>query len=174
MSASNSSSVPSSGETTSAAGSQPSFATDGNPATAWRAGFSAETPPSLTLDLGRLREFGALALQWAEDGPASDYRIELSDDGAKWRFAREVVGGNGGSDFIALPESEARYLRLTPLRGPGTGFGLVETTVQPLAFAATPNAFVASVAANSPRGGRICNARRAWPRRSGTSALRPM
>lgn len=138
--------------TASAAGSQPSFAIDGNPATAWRAGFSIETPPSLTLDLGRLREFGALALQWSEDGQASDYRIELSDDSAKWRVAREVVGGNGGTDFIALPESEARYLRLTPLRGPGTGFGLVEATVQPLAFAATPNAFVASVAANSSRG----------------------
>ena len=138
--------------TTVAAGSQAGFANDGNPATAWRAEFSRDEAPSLMLDLGQAREFGALALQWAEDGAASDYRIELSDGGAHWRLAREVVGGNGGSDFIALPESEARFLRLTPLRGPGRGFGLVEMTLQPLAFAATPNAFVASVAANSPRG----------------------
>jgi hypothetical protein len=45
---------------------------------------------------------------------------------------------------------------LAPLRGPLASFGLVEARIEPLAFAATPNEFIKSVAAASPRGD--------WPR----------
>ncbi|WP_363800908.1 discoidin domain-containing protein [Lysobacter firmicutimachus] len=138
--------------TSSAAGSRAAFAADGDPATAWRAGFQPAPHPALTLDLGRVREFGGLALQWAADGFASDYRIELSDDGKRWREAYAVTAGNGGTDLLPLPESEARYLRLRPLRGSGPGFGLAEMSVQPLAFAATPNDYVRQWAQRAPRG----------------------
>ena len=111
-----------------------------------------QTQPRLTLDMGKLREFGGLKLAWKEGEFASDYLLQLSDDGAHWRDVRTVVGGNGGTDYLALPESEARYLRLSVASGPGKSFGLAEAAVQPLEFAATPNDFIKSVASESPRG----------------------
>ena len=127
-------------------------AVDGDAATAWYADFAAQTQPRLTLDMGKLREFGGLKLAWKEGEFASDYLLQFSSDGAHWRDVRTVVAGNGGTDYLALPESEARYLRLSVASGPGKSFGLAEATVQPLEFAATPNDFIRSVAKEAPRG----------------------
>ncbi|MEO8742952.1 MAG: discoidin domain-containing protein, partial [Lysobacteraceae bacterium] len=136
---------------TSSGGSGAELAVDGNPATAWRGTFGGTGKESLTLDLGHAREFGGLVLQWQREY-ASDYSIQLSNDGSQWREVRSVLGGNGGRDWIALPESEARYLRLNLVRGHGNGYALAEATIEPLAFAADPNAFVESIAKASPRG----------------------
>ena len=125
-------------------------AVDGDEATAWQADFSAA--PRLTLDLGRPREFGGAILRWQQGRHASAYRLQLSDDGVAWRDARTVRVGNGGLDHLALPESEARYLRLLVEGGPGRSFGLSEIALQPLSFAATPNDFIEAVAKDSPRG----------------------
>jgi hypothetical protein len=133
-------------------GSSAAQAVDDNPDTAWYADFDAPTPPQLTLDLGKVREFGGLRLAWKPDEHASDYLLQLSGDGVQWRDARSVVGGDGGSDWIALPESEARYVRVLPAQGPRDSFGLAELQVLPLAFSATPNEVVKSVAAQSPKG----------------------
>ncbi|KRA21390.1 discoidin domain-containing protein [Lysobacter sp. Root604] len=138
--------------TTAAQGSRAEFAVDGDPKTAWHAGFATDPDPALTLDLGRKREFGGVVLRWADDEYASDYRLQLSDDGKQWQPAIGVRGGNGGTDHLPLPEAEARYLRLLPENGAGLGFGLAEFSVQPLAFAATPNDFVAAIAKEAPRG----------------------
>jgi hypothetical protein len=115
----------------------------------WRA------PPGhqvLTVDLGRQREFGGLTLRWSAGLQASRYRIALSDDGCDWREARSVTQGNGGNDPIALPESEARYIRLQLEDGPGAGYALADLVVEPLAFAATGNDFLRSIASAAPRG----------------------
>jgi len=134
------------------AGAVAARAVDGDASTAWYADFAAEPGPQLTLDLGKLREFGGLVLRWKPREYASDYLLQLSDDGERWRDARIVLGGNGGTDYLALPESEARYLRLLISDGPQSSFGLSEAQVQPLEFAATPNDFIRSVAKDSPRG----------------------
>lgn len=130
-------------------GSRVEYATDGDPNTAWRA---AGPAASLTLDLGRVREFGGAILQWAKDEHASRYRIELSKDGKHWDKLRLIERGDGGSDFVPLPEAEARYLRLLVEQGAGKGFGLAELSMQPLAFAATPNDFIKELAQRAPRG----------------------
>src|SRR5690606_22239438 len=127
------------------------LAADGLMSTAWRPDRTA-LPQRLVLDLGRLREFGGLRLRWDAKDHASHYRVSLSADGRDWLEARTVRDGNGGDDWIALPESEARYIALDLLRGPTRRYALSEAQVQPLAFAATPNDFIASVAAQSPRG----------------------
>ena len=136
---------------TSGLGSNAAHAVDGDTGTDWRGKFLDAAALPLTLDLGRAREFGGISLQWADDF-ASEYAIALSDDGKKWREVRRVRAGNGGRDWIALPESEARYIRLHPSDGPSERFGLAEATIEPLAFAATPNDFVKSIAAQAPRG----------------------
>ncbi len=127
-------------------------AVDGDPATAWHADFGAEVDPQLTLDLGKSREFGGLTLQWQAGEHASSYLVQLSGDGQQWRDIRTVVAGNGGTDYLALPESEARYIRLLIDDGPTSSFGLAEAQVQPLEFAATANDFIKSVAKGSPKG----------------------
>ncbi|MDI1253228.1 discoidin domain-containing protein [Thermomonas sp.] len=101
-------------------------------------------------DLGRLREFGGAILSWASGQPVADYALELSEDGQHWRSVRTVHASNGGDDPIALPEQEARWLRVRPLGK--TRARLQEIAVQPLAYAATPNDFVKAVAAVAPRG----------------------
>ncbi len=124
------------------------LAVDGNPATLWR----GSAGKALELDLGYQREFGGLVLHWAPGAFASDYAIELSPDGRQWRSVREVRGANGGTDWLRLEESEARFVRLRPLRVPTPGFALAEIEVQPLAFGASDNSFVSAVAAAARRG----------------------
>jgi hypothetical protein len=134
--------------TVSAAGAR--NAIDGKPGTAWQVALNEN--PALTLDLGRVREFGGLVLNWAPGTFVPDYRVAVSDDGKRWREVREVHRSNGDRDDIALPESEARYLRLALEPAAGREAALTEIAVQPLSYAATPNDFIKSVAANAPRG----------------------
>jgi hypothetical protein len=102
-----------------------------------------------TYDLGRVREFGGAILRW-QAGPAGfGYGVALSGDGKGWRDVREVHDSDGSEDYIALPESEARYLRIRPEAGAPPLAGI---EVQPLAFAATPNDFLRQVASRAPRG----------------------
>ncbi|MEO6264593.1 MAG: discoidin domain-containing protein [Luteimonas sp.] len=132
------------------AGGAATNAVDGEAQTAWRA--PKRPGQTLLLDLGQEREFGGLTLLWGRGEQASRYRIALSGDGEDWREVRLVSAGNGGSDPVALPESEARYLRLQLDDGPGKDYALAEVSVEDLAFAATPNDFLKAVAAKSPRG----------------------
>lgn len=134
-----------------ATGSSAGLAMDGDVNSAWWSDPQASSP-EWTLDLGKIREFGGLTLLWAFEGEAARYRIMLSDDGQAWRQARAVTAANGGTDAIALPESEARYVRILPEAGPHGRFGIAEVSLQPLQFAATANDFVKSMAAVAERG----------------------
>jgi hypothetical protein len=127
-------------------------AMDGNPETVFRGHVSQGSPVALVLDLGRSREFGGLTLDWSDGAYASRYAVAFSEDGRTWRDIRQVTQGNGGRDWLALPESEARYARLLLEQAPRNEFALAEATVQPLAFAATPNDFIKSIAKVSPKG----------------------
>lgn len=121
------------------------LAVDGDASTAW----AARNGEPLDLDLGYNREFGGLTLQWAAGGHAPDYAISLSADGNIWRNGRSVTGGDGGTDWIKLEESEARFVRIAPVRG---AFALAEVRVEPLAFGASDNDFLTAVAKTARRG----------------------
>jgi hypothetical protein len=123
-------------------------ASDADPSTVWR----AVGRQRLSLDLGAVTEFGGLRLDWVEGAQPPAYAVLASDDGHAWRTLREIVGGDGGRDWIALPESEARFLAID-IRGDALRVvALSDVWVEPLTFAATPNDFVASVAKDQPRG----------------------
>ncbi|WP_242416892.1 discoidin domain-containing protein [Sphingomonas panni] len=98
----------------------------------------------VTIDFGGPRELGGLVLHWA--GAAPTYAIEASDDRRRWRNLRNVRQGDGGTDPIALPDTETRYLRISGAKG------LAEVEVKDRAWAETPNAFIADLARNAPRG----------------------
>ncbi len=126
-----------------------SKAFDGDAATVWRAGSGVQR---LSLDLGAPTEFGGLRIDWVEDAHPAAYAVLASDDGREWRTLREVVGSDGGRDWIALPESEARHLAIQIRDAGKRSVALAEIHVEPLAFAAIPNDFIASVAKDQPRG----------------------
>jgi hypothetical protein len=132
--------------------SQPADALDGRKETAWRSDPAAGAQQELTLDFGRPREFGGLILHWLPGAYASRYAIDFSDDGEHWRTVRQVVSGGGGGEPHLLPESDTRYLRLRLEDGPARAYGLAEIEVKDLAWGASPNAFFAALAEQSPRG----------------------
>jgi len=116
----------------------------------------AVLPPNATqalvIDFLQRREFGGLRVEWEPEHHAADYRVELSPDGVSWETRYRVTGGNGGRDYLFLPESDARFVRLAIERGPTDSFGIREITVQPLEWSASKNAFFTAVAADAPPG----------------------
>jgi hypothetical protein len=99
----------------------------------------------VALDFLESREYGGLVIDW-KPAAADHYTVEISDDGKGWAVIREVTGGNGGRDYLYLPETESRYLRL---RGGGVPRNV---DVKPLDWAPSINAFFAAIAKDVPRG----------------------
>ena len=125
---------------------------DGSRATVWRSQRHAADVQALTIDLGITREFGGLILRWADGQFASRYDVDYSEDGQVWRTVRQVIGGNGGSDPLRLPESEARFVRLRFLDGPESVYCLAEVELMDLSFGKSPNAFYEAIAGEALRG----------------------
>ncbi|HJR41625.1 MAG TPA: discoidin domain-containing protein [Gemmatimonadaceae bacterium] len=136
--------------TSAAVGAPASRALDGDSSTVWRS--AAGGAQVLTVDFLRAREFGGLVLHWAPGRHATHYAVETSRDGKEWEAAYTVHGGNGGRDYLYMPESEARFVRLALRRGAGDGYAMRELTVEPLEWSATRNAFLMAVAREAPRG----------------------
>jgi hypothetical protein len=136
----------------SMANGEPALALDGKLTTAWRSEPGRGEPQVFSLDLGSLREFGGLLLRWQPDAGASRYDVELSRDGVSWQLVRRVSGGNGGLDALLLPESEARFVRLSLHEGLRDSYALAELSLQELAFGASTNAFISALAKEAPRG----------------------
>lgn len=126
------------------------LALDGDRTTAWRA--SARRDGQFVVDFGRPREFGGLLLHWLTGAAATDYVVEQSDDARTWRTVRRVEQGNGGDDALWLPESEARYLRLTLSRAQGREFALAEFETVDVADGVTLTRFLQRAARDLPRG----------------------
>lgn len=125
---------------------------DGRSGTAWRStADAAASPQRLEIDLRELREFGGIEIDWVKGMHAARYSIELSVDGKQWKTVRSVSAGNGGRDSHLLPESEARWIRFS-FPEPGRQLGISEIHVRDLAFGASPNAFIRSLAKEARRG----------------------
>lgn len=123
---------------------------DGKPDTFWVSGGVKQQ--TVSLDLGTTREVGGAVIDWLPGLEASRYTVRASQDGRDWRMVREVTAGGGGRDWLALPETDARYLRFDLQDGPNWRYGIRDIALKPLAFSSTPNAFLSSVAGDLPRG----------------------
>lgn len=132
-------------------GNGAALAMDGKTGTAWRSQRSGTTPQTLTIDLQQPREFGGIEIDWLRGMHAAHYTIELSLDGRDWQTVRTVTAGNGGRDSHLLPESEARWIRLTSPDA-GRDVGIAELYVRDLNFGASPNAFIEALAKDARRG----------------------
>jgi hypothetical protein len=128
-------------------------ALDGDSTSSWQPA-AGDRAPWIALDLGGSREFGGLVLDWTPEGGASDYVVEVSADGRAWTTVRTVAGGNGGRDYLYLPESELRHVRVRLTGEPAAvaRSALATITIQPLAWSASREAFFQAIAADAPRG----------------------
>ncbi len=137
---------------TASSGSTPEAVLDSSSTTGWQV--RAPVPQWLAFDFLKSREYGGLVLDWAPGRHAADYTMETSGDGHSWTPVYVVRGGNGGRDYLYLPESETRYLRLRVERAasPGRGVSLREFRVEPVEWADSPTAFFRAVAADAPAG----------------------
>ncbi len=124
------------------------LAMDSRPDTAWR---SEAGPQTVQIDLRQVVEFGGLEIDWASGLHAERYTIETSIDGKQWQTVRRVTAGNGKRDSHFLPESEARYIRIW-MPDANRQYGIAEIHVRDLAFGASPNAFIQSLAKDARRG----------------------
>ena len=142
--------MPVASASSSATGSSAAQAVDADSTTSWRTGSAGRQ--WIALDLGGVHEIGGLVLNWAPDSHAPSYDVQLSNDGVAWSTAYRVRGGDGGRDFIYLPETETRHVRIASLPTPGRRVALREITVQPVEWSASRNSFFSAVAATAPRG----------------------
>lgn len=118
----------------------------------WRSGALAESQ-WLQFDFQGGREYGGLTLDWERNDYATAYRVRISDDGADWRTVFTVTAGDGGRDYIYLPDAESRYLRLELQRSSrGQGYALAALKFQPYEFSASVSDFFKAVARDAPRG----------------------
>ncbi len=137
--------------TSQRAGSSASAVLDGKSTTAWRSVRAPGKPQTLTIDLQQVKEFGGLEIDWVRNLHAAKYTIDVSLDGREWKTVRTVTAGNGGRDSHFLPESEARWIRLS-IPDQGREVGIAEIHVRDLEFGASPNAFIHALAARDRRG----------------------
>jgi O-glycosyl hydrolase len=126
-----------SGWTMSAAGVTPTeddplaHLTDGDLETRWSSGEGQAEDMSLTVDLGRPQTFTEVSLDVGAS--AGDYLrssvVQVSDDGASWRSVARGPGRTGEM-VIALPETTARYLRLSSGTSSGSWWSIAELNLR--------------------------------------------
>jgi hypothetical protein len=121
-----------------------------NGAIDWTSG-AADAEPWLALDFHGAREFGGLAIGWDEQAYPHAYEIQLSEDGQSWAPAVQVSGGNGGYDYVAMPEIEARGLRIRA-KAPGGAIHLRSVRIMAPAFGENPNVLLRQAGDDAPRG----------------------
>ena len=137
---------------TSADGSRTEAVLDSDPATVWHSGTVAEEQ-WLQFDFKKPREYGGLVIDWDDKDFARTYDVQVSDDERDWQTVFRVEAGNGGRDYIYLPETESRYLRLDLKQSSRkTGYGIKKVDVKPYQFGASPNHFFGAIAKDAPRG----------------------
>jgi hypothetical protein len=136
----------------SLAGQEPGRLMDGDPQTSWK---SEPLPESqwVQMDLLKNCEFGGLVIDWDPQDYATAYQVQVSNDAQHWTSVYETTSAKGGRDYIYMPDAESRFIRLQLDRSSrGQGYGIVDLSVKPFAFSASPNQFIAAIAQDAPVG----------------------
>lgn len=109
--------------------------------------------PWIEVDFRQVRELGGVVLEWDPDRYATDYDLLLDEDGAGWQRAAAVREGNGGRDYVRLPDAEGMRMRLEVIAASrGKGVALRRLRIKPVEFADSPNALYRAIASDSRRG----------------------
>lgn len=84
------------------------YITDGNLTTRWAS--ESVSPADVTIDLGSKKELNKVIIVW-EAAYASQYKIQVSDDGKTFTDAYTTYSCKGGTDTVDI-EAEGRYVRI--------------------------------------------------------------
>jgi hypothetical protein len=125
---------------------------DGSAASDWDCMPTAAAACALTVDWQLPREFGGVRLEWRAERRPSAYELGTSLDGATWHVVRRAVDDGAAVDWVSLPDTEARYLRLIAAGASSQGISLHRLELEDPAFGADPNRLVAAAAREQPRG----------------------
>src|SRR5262249_42802441 len=130
-------------------GGGPEFALDGNPRTGWNGLPGQRINAWIRFDMGEVREFGGLVIDWIGGDPATPrpYDVQTSEGDGNWRTVRHVEGMRP-RDYLYLPESEARYIRIveTSVAPEPTPRMLAEFKVEPVDWSSSLETFYAAIA----------------------------
>ncbi len=132
---------------------EPSLVLDQDATTVWR---SEPLPREqwLQIDFHKLHECGGLVIDWDGQDYATAFAVQTSPDGSEWTTPYHTATGHGGRDYIYMPDTETRFIRLTLERSSrGRGYGVATLSVEPVEFSASPNQFFEAIARDSPGGG---------------------
>ncbi|HEX9150675.1 MAG TPA: family 43 glycosylhydrolase, partial [Flavobacterium sp.] len=100
---------------------QPSFATDNNNATMWKAADNT-LPQHLIIDLGSVKPIKRVMTQFEFASYYYQYKLEYSVNGKKWSlYADKSKNHRAGSPMIDDNDVAARYVKLTVLATEKTG-----------------------------------------------------
>src|SRR5262245_17668838 len=143
--------TPTATASSSMAGYDPGRAVDGTNG-GWRSASVLEDQ-WIALDFGVSSEYGGLIVDWDPDDWATAFDVEASTDGTSWSKVHATEHGTGARDYLYLPDSESRFLRLALHRSSrGQGYGIRALRVQPIDFSFSPNRFFEHVAREERRG----------------------
>src|SRR5213079_1969675 len=115
----------------SLAGHEPPLMLDGDAVTSWKSD-PVPRAQSVVLDFRKNREYGGLVIDWDPDDYATSFAVQVSNDGTQWTTSFSTATGDGGRDYIYMPDAESRFIRLDLQRSSrAQGYGIVSLTVQP-------------------------------------------
>ncbi|MDR2462371.1 MAG: discoidin domain-containing protein [Verrucomicrobiales bacterium] len=85
----------------------------------------------LVVDLEQSMSISAVCLMW-ESAYATEFKIQVSDDGKTWKDAAHITNGKGGTETVKFETVSARYVKFLGLkRATGYGFSLWDFAVYP-------------------------------------------
>ena len=104
---------------------------DGNLTTRWSSGEGQDDDMSLTVDLSRAQTFTEVSLDVGQS--AGDYLrsyvVQVSDDGQTWRSVARGPGRTAET-VIALPETTARYVKISSATTSGSWWSIAELNLR--------------------------------------------
>jgi hypothetical protein len=129
----------------------PEYMLDHDAETQWKSG--PGEAQWLEIDLGANREYGGLVLDWDRREYAREYRVLVSTDGETWQQGASQPAGRGGREYVRIDDGESRFLRIELLRARRfERYGIVELTVKPEEYFATPEPILRALAKQSRPG----------------------
>lgn len=132
----------------SASSSEPahaaSFAMDRRETTSWRSAPTPATSQTLDIDFLKRREFGGMVIEWEPGMRSPAYSVSGSTNRTDWQTLYTVEHGGGTRDYLYLPESDARYVRVA-FTARTSPIGIREIKVEPLAWSASKNDFFTAI-----------------------------
>ena len=133
-------------------GHEPGHALNLTTDASWRSREDDDSP-WFRIDFLQEREYGGLVIQWEEGFAPGQFNAEISPDGSAWETVYIAHQAARDRNYLYLPRTRSRYLRLTLLRGfESEGVGIKAIEVKPFDFSRSINHFFQAVARDEQAG----------------------